>query len=399
MSKRILFAIGLSMLFLDPAFAADLAAGKSPCGPRMSCLLAGPVNSTLPPQMSLISDIAPGVCVDDVMGVYKQNDVAICEAFLDNGSGSDRERAAALVNLGHAYRMKPGQYQYPVLSLQSWDRAIAADPSFAEPWVLKGDIAFEQHKDDEAVADYDRALALDPKHWRALMGKSRAFVRRGQIPDALALARAAVDAAPDVSIAHQLLGALIERQGNLTEALEEYRKATELDHGEYRRLPGINQEPSPWSVLASAEMRLGHVERAIDAISHEIDGKRVQNVSPDIFMQRGQYLEAAGRFTDAADDYEKSLMDFGANFPNADEIRTRIAMLRAKAGDSKTAQANFHDLLRSGKLQSILRVQVFLRNNGFNDIEIDGKMSATLEKALDRCLSQPDCSVAIGQSI
>jgi len=26
-------------------------------------------------------------------------------------------------------------------------------------------------------------------------------------------------------------------------------------------------------------------------------------------------------------------------------------------------------------------------------------MSATLEKALDRCLSQPDCSVAIGQSI
>ena len=398
---RVTFAMLLAFVLSAASADAKLAVGKHTCPATMSCIEMVLAQSAIPQPMSPAPDAqVPEVCVKDVMGNLEQEDMPVCEAFIDGGAGTPRQRATALINLGHAYTRMPGTMLKPEVAMAAWDKAMAEDPSSAEPHAIKGDVAARKRNIEEAIAEFDRALALDPKHWRALMGKAHMFMKRDQTFEAVQLGYAALRNAEDVAVAHQLYGGLLEKVGKLTEALVEYRIATVgYDRNVFRRLPGLWQEGSPWSDVARLEMRLGHPASAIDAISHEIDGRRTQNISPDLLVQRGEYYEALGRLTDAANDYEKAMSGYGANIFDAEEYRARIAMLRAQAGNGEAARTTFHDLLRSGKLQSILRVQVFLKNSGFDDIEINGKVSPALEKALDRCLSEPDCSVSIGQSI
>ena len=400
MIRRMVVILPLLILPWSPAAGAELAFNRPACPATMTCRGADLPHSNIPPKMSTVSTATvPDVCVRDVMGNLEPEHKTLCEAFAAGTAGTPRERATALVNLGHLYTRIPESMLKPAVAMAAWDKAIAVDPTFAEPHAIKGDVAARKRKYEEAILAFDRALALDSGYWRAMMGKARIFLRHGQTKEALALARKAVVAASAVSIVHQLHGEILLDAGMLELALSEFQIAADLDKGELRRLPGLIQEASPWSRIAHVAMRLGQVDRAITAVSREIDGKRVQNVDPSLFLQRAEYLEAAGRLGAAADDYEKAMIGFGPGFDGAEKYRARIAMLRASTGRSAAAGETFRDLLRKGNLKSILRIQVFLKNQGFDAIEIDGKRSATLEKALDRCLSDPDCSLSMGQSI
>ena len=117
-----------------------------------------------------------------------------------------------------------------------------------------------------------------------------------------------------------------------------------------------------------------------------------------LLVARAEINERSGRAADAANDYEKAVSMLDPGYERIDDFRARIAVLRASVGNSAAGTA-FRDLLRSGKLQSILRVQVFLNNRGFDDVTIDGKPSAALEKALERCLSNSECRESMGRSI
>jgi tetratricopeptide (TPR) repeat protein len=399
---RGLTVLTLAWLASAPALAgpAWLMAEKPACPPSASCITALLAQSQPPAPISVKPEsTAPGICVSHVMGGLKIEEAPICEAFIDSGRGSRRERATALVNLGHWYRAQPDQFQKPVKAVAAWDKAIAEDPGFAEPHAAKGDLAAFDDRQAEADELYSRALALDPRHWRAVMRKARIIGKQGRMEDAVAMARRAVDAAPEVGVAHQLYGGLLEEAGDDEGALAEYRKAADLYHGEFRRLPGLMQEPSPWATLAGLETRMGRFERALEAINHEIDGKAEHNIGAEIFLQRAEINEKAGRANNAADDYEKAIALFGPGFVLSEEFRARVAVLRVSGGNSEAARDNFRDLIRSGKLQSILRVQVFLNNQGFDDVPIDGKATAALERALDRCLADADCTVNMGRSI
>ena len=370
------------------------------CPSNASCLHPTPVHSEPPPSMSMKPDKGPfGICFNNVMGWLTRDEAKLCEAFLASDHGTKRERASALVNLSYSYVLQPGERSNPKLTIAALDQAIAEDPSFAEPHVVKGDIAEFIGNQNDAIANYDRGLALDPKHWRALMGKAGIFQSRGELEKALALANQAVDAAPDVSIVHQRLGSLLQRMHDWEGAISAYRKSAELYDGVFKRLPGIMQEQSPWSALASAELRFGDPALALEAINHEVEGKPQNQVQPDILIERASIFESLGQSRNAAEDYDKVIALLGPEFPQSEEFKARAAALRASSGDTEAARESFRDLLRSGKLQSILRVQVFLNNQGFDDVPIDGKSTPALEATLERCLADKDCLIGIGQSI
>lgn len=354
--------------------------------------------ATIGTDWAAMAEERSSICYANIMGDLDRPTVATCEAFVMGDAGMPRERAMAYVNLGHAYRTRPGQFRNPVLSLEAWDKAIAEDQGYAEPHVLKGEVAARSQNLEEALKHYDAALALEPDHWRALMGKARVFMQRGQSDEALALGKAAMDSASSVGVAHQIYGSLLEAAGRVDDALDHYRIATVGFDRNTRRLPGIMQEAPPWNAIADAELRLGNTTFAIEAISHMIDGLDDGEISPPSLIFRAQLYEAAGRAGDAAKDYERAVNLYGPGFVGADEYRAKAAMLRASAGDATAARDTFRDLIRSGKLKSILRIQVFLKNNGY-DIDIDGTVSPSLERALEQCLSDSDCSATMGQAI
>lgn len=366
----------------------------------MSCIGSGLLHSEMPRPISLKPAVrAPSICVDNVMGSVFGDAVATCEAFVASGTGSPREIATALVNLGHTYRSKRGQFSNPVLALEAWDKAITADPTFAEPHVQKGDVAARGKNPVQALPHYEHALKLEPTHWRAMMGIARVRAKLGQIDEALALGRKALDVAPDVGVAHQIYAGFLKQAGRHEEEIAELRKATIGYDDKQRQLPGVIQESSPWNALAQAERRLGRYANAIDDISMMIEGLPDNQIWPGYLEQRASIYEEADRASEAAADYEKAADLYGPNFERADELRTRAAILRAASGNSDAAHKIFSDLIRSGKLQTILRIQVFLRNNGFDDVAIDGKSSPVLESALERCLADRNCKEVIGQAI
>lgn len=403
MRVALAFFMTAALLGFGSATAATAPFGfkKTRCSPQSSCIGNQPAQSFASAQMSIKPDPQiPAICISLAMGVLKREDATLCEAFIASRMGTPRQRATALVNLGHwQTATMPQEIINPVMSFETWDRAIAEDPTFAEPHVAKGGSAALRDRHEEAIANYDRGLTLDQRHWRAMFGKASVLMSRGQIADALVLGRDAADVAPGMSLAHQYHAGLLVAAKDLEGAAAAYRKAGKAYLGERRRAPGLMQEPSPWGELARLETRLGRFERALDAIDHEIAGKPEHNVGAEIFLQRAEINEKAGRANDAADDYEKAIALFGPGFKLSDEFRARVAMLRASGGNGEAARASFRDLIRSGKLQSILRVQVFLNNRGFDDVAIDGKPSAALERVLERCLADSDCSESMGRSI
>ncbi len=71
---------------------------------------------------------------------------------------------------------------------------------------------------DGAIAELDRALAIEPSHREALRTLAMAWFKKGDAARAADLARALVDAAPDDALAWSSLSLFLSRSGRIKEA-------------------------------------------------------------------------------------------------------------------------------------------------------------------------------------
>jgi tetratricopeptide (TPR) repeat protein len=83
---------------------------------------------------------------------------------------------------------------------------------------------------DTAVADFDRAIALDPEQPEAYLNKGAALIRRHNPQDALQLFTVALEHNTSrPAIAHYGRAVANEQLGNVAAAYRDYRRASELD--------------------------------------------------------------------------------------------------------------------------------------------------------------------------
>lgn len=78
---------------------------------------------------------------------------------------------------------------------------------------------------EEAVAEYQKALELNPTYTDALHGLTQAYARQGKLDDAIATARRISEIDPDDVLAHTSLSRLLQQQGKKAEAEEEANQA------------------------------------------------------------------------------------------------------------------------------------------------------------------------------
>jgi len=57
------------------------------------------------------------------------------------------------------------------------DRAVALDPGFAEAWNRRATVLFMIGRHDQSIADIERVLVLEPRHYGALAGLGQILVR------------------------------------------------------------------------------------------------------------------------------------------------------------------------------------------------------------------------------
>jgi tetratricopeptide (TPR) repeat protein len=112
------------------------------------------------------------------------------------------ERAAALL----------GQGLHP-LALPILDDLVKRVPAWAEAWNKRATALYLAGEHDRSLADIDRALALEPRHFGALAGMALIHIARGQYREALAAYRRALAVNPFLKERFELIPALERRVG------------------------------------------------------------------------------------------------------------------------------------------------------------------------------------------
>ncbi len=111
---------------------------------------------------------------------------------------------------------------------QTQDDALVGRTDELALTLNEGNRLLKLGKVDEAVAQYNRALQLNPDNEDVHFNLGIALARQGKLDEAIAQYREALKLMPDYAEVHNNLGNLLSRQGKLAEAAEEFRAALKI---------------------------------------------------------------------------------------------------------------------------------------------------------------------------
>lgn len=100
-----------------------------------------------------------------------------------------------------------------------------------DAWVSLGDFEIASGNFDTGVANYERALAMEPMHLRARINLVDAMRAAGDDARGKRLLEEGLEMAPDNAALHYALGLLFVRAGDQQQALRELRDAARLEPG------------------------------------------------------------------------------------------------------------------------------------------------------------------------
>ena len=102
-----------------------------------------------------------------------------------------------------------------------------ADPNAEDHYYNALDL-FAEGKHEEAIAEYRKAIEIDPKFTDALHGLSRAYQDLERYDEAIAIAKRLAELDPDDILAHTSLSILYQKKGMIPDAEAEGNKARVL---------------------------------------------------------------------------------------------------------------------------------------------------------------------------
>jgi len=188
-------------------------------------------------------------------------------------------------------------------ALACYDRALALNPQVAAAWLNKGLPLTSLGRFEEALASYDRALALNPQYAKAWTNKGHVLMSLGRSEEALASYDRALDIAPQYAKAWTNKGNALERLGRHGEALASYD----------RTLAANPQDAEVWNNKGIMLMRLGRHEEALACYDRALAANPLY---AEAWNDKGVALMRLGRHEEALACYDRAL-DINPQFADA----------------------------------------------------------------------------------
>ena len=135
------------------------------------------------------------------------------------------EEAAASVQRGIACRQRGDINQ----ALLEFDRAIACDPESALAFQGRANTYSTRGDFDKAITDYDRAIELDPRLSMSYINRGLAYVKQRQIDKAIADYTKALEIDPKQHLAYLNRGSAYARRGEFDKAIGDFTEALKID--------------------------------------------------------------------------------------------------------------------------------------------------------------------------
>jgi tetratricopeptide (TPR) repeat protein len=103
--------------------------------------------------------------------------------------------------------------QVPALAMPILDDIVARAPNWAEGWNKRATVLYLMREYDRSLADIDRVLVLEPRHFGALAGMGLIRIEKGETREALAAFRRALAVNPFLRERFGLIPALEKELG------------------------------------------------------------------------------------------------------------------------------------------------------------------------------------------
>jgi serine/threonine-protein kinase len=278
----------------------------------------------------------------------------------------DPDRAETRLALAQMYE-NTGAYDQAV---EEYQRAMALSPSSDLPLRLLGGLCIDAGRLKEAVTVLQQAVDLRPGYWRNWSFLGQAYYQAGRPQDAIKAYYRLLALQPDNTRGHSSLGAVLQEIGRNEEAREHYRRAVDIDN-----------TPSAWSNLGTLEFFDGrHVDaaRAYEkAIALDKTEATYHRNLGDARLALGRRAEAARAYGEALELVEQQL----ATNPRDPEVISLRPLLEAKLG--RLADARQHAVTAYALLPENKEVNYHLCVVAALDGRLDDA-AALLGRALER---------------
>ena len=159
-------------------------------------------------------------------------------------------------------------------ALASYDKALALKPDYAEAFNNRGNALQELKRLDEALASYDKALALKPDYAEAFNNRGNALQELKRLDEALASYDKALALKPDYAEAFNNRGNALQELKRFDEALASYDRALAVQPDHAHAFSGI-----------------------VDCVNKLCDWRRTTDVADDVIAHVSEKKSIISPFT------------------------------------------------------------------------------------------------------
>jgi serine/threonine protein kinase/Flp pilus assembly protein TadD len=259
-------------------------------------------------------------------------------AWLDRTSESLRQAQNRDLDLAPVHRIagllraNAGFYEQAEAEYQ---RAIELDPSNGDAYRRLGQVYERNNRMDQALAMFEKAAGVDPNYFKVYQDLGAFYRQRGDLTQALSLFEKCVALAPDEPDTHYALGTVYQESGRFAEAERELRAA-------------IASQATPYALhnLGDTLMMRGKDLEAIPFLKRASLGMRERYL---VLMNLGTAYRRANQPAASKQAYEQSLHLAEAELsrdPGDGLVRSRVAYLCAELGDGGRAESEISQALR-----------------------------------------------------
>ncbi len=244
--------------------------------------------------------------------------------------------------------------------------------------LILGALTFQQSaKYHDLITLYQATLAKNPKCWMAEYNLGLALKNQGQLDQAIAHYRRAIDIWPDYVDAHYNLGGAYIEKGEIDEALAEYRRAIEIRPDE---ADSHNNYGSALRELKQFDQAEAEYKRALSLRPQYLDARL--NLG-SLLLQRGRTAEAIANLETA-----RRLQ------PNDAATRVTLAFALIKNGQAMQAVAELNRALQLAPDKvSALNSLAWLLATASDDSVRDGKRAVQLAERANALAGNNDPTI------
>lgn len=254
-----------------------------------------------------------------------------CSRLIDQEVRESSRRVAVLLTLRARVWKSVGDLEHALADLGA---ATSLDGDFVLPFELRADIHRDAARWDEAIADYDEVIRLQPGRSGAYLNRGLCLIEKREYDRALQDLEKSIEldggnAFGQAALAWNLKARIHAIKGDALRAIADYDEAIKLEPknagfylergaahsilgqedsalADFNQALSLNHDNAGtlWRMIASVHLRSGKLDRSVEAYTEAI---RLQPKQPRLLVERAAALNALGQFDRALADYRQAI--------------------------------------------------------------------------------------------